>query len=112
MEIRENDTICIFAPLNNKLGIRETKRLINKLQKESRNIALDLTNVTDCTIDFFENIKNLALQKKIGIFNINSDIFALFLTMNLDKSLKLFVNEIDFQENSRQLLKREFSLVY
>ena len=56
MEIRENDTICIFAPLNNKLGIRETKKLINKLQKESRNIALDLSNVTDCTIDFFENV--------------------------------------------------------
>jgi hypothetical protein len=112
MEIRENNTICIFAPLSTNLNKRETQRLISNLKKETRKIALDLSHVTDCTIDFLENIKVIATEKNMGIFNINSVIFTLFLTMNLDKSLNLFVNEIDFIENSRQLLKRDFSLVY
>ena len=42
MEIRENDTLCILAPLSKKLDMYETERIFSELEKESRQIAMDL----------------------------------------------------------------------
>lgn len=111
MEIRDNEKVCIFAPLSPKLDKYESSRILNKISKERREIALDLRFVQDCTIDFIEALKEIASSKKIGIFNIPSDIFVLFNIMQIDKTVKLFVCEPDFEENSRQLINRQFSLV-
>ena len=45
------------------------------------------------------------------MFNIPSDLFVLFNVMNLDKSLELFVSEMDFEENAHQLINRKFKVV-
>ncbi len=111
MEVRYNNKICIFAPLSSKLDKRVCQRLFSKLSAENRQIALDLSYVNDCTVDFCEALTDLAKEKNIGIFNIPSDIFALFNIMNIDKCTNLFVSEIDFEENSRRLIRRKFSFV-
>lgn len=111
MEIRDNKKVCIIAPISNTLDKYRAKRIIKKIEEESRNIAIDLKYVSDCTIDFIESIVDLASKKDIGVFNIPSDIFVLFNIMNIDKSLKLYVSEIDFEEKSRQLINRKFSLI-
>ena len=111
MEIRENDTICIFAPLSKQLNEYESTRLIKDILNDTRDVAIDLQYTQDCTIDFINAIKTLAEKKKIGIFNIPSDIFALFNVMNIDKITNLFVSELDFIENQRQLINRKFLLV-
>ncbi len=111
MEIRDNEKVCIFAPLSPTLDKYESSRILKKISNESREIALDLRFVQDCTIDFIESLKEIASIKKIGIFNIPSDIFVLFNIMQIDKTVKLFVCEPDFEENSRQLINRQFSLV-
>ena len=110
MEIRENEKVCIIAPICAKIDQNRLKRIIAKIEKENRKIAIDLANVKDCTINFIETIKSLK-NREIGIFNIPSDIFVLFNIMNLDKYAKLYVSEIDFEEDSRQLINRKFSLV-
>lgn len=111
MEIRDTEKVCIFAPLSPKLDKRESSRILDKISKENREIALDLRFVQDCTIDFIETLKEIASIKSIGIFNIPSDIFVLFNIMQVDKTAKLFVCEPDFEENSRQLINRQFSIV-
>lgn len=111
MEIRDTEKVCIFAPLSPKLDKRESSRILDKISKENREIALDLRFVQDCTIDFIETLKEIASTKSIGIFNIPSDIFVLFNIMQVDKTAKLFVCEPDFEENSRQLINRQFSIV-
>ena len=111
MEIRENNEICIYAPLSTTINENESSRLITNIAKDSRKIGIDLINVNDCTIDFIENLKLISSNKKISLFNIPSDIFILFNTMNIDKSVHLYVNELDFIEGSRQLLNRNFSIV-
>lgn len=111
MEIRDNEKVCIYAPLSPKLDKRESSRLLKEISAESRQVALDLRFVQDCTIDFIESLKEIASTKKIGIFNIPSDIFVLFNIMKIDKTVKLFVCEPDFEENTRQLINRQFSLV-
>ena len=110
MEIRDNDKICIIAPICAKLDKYKTQRVLNRINRESRQVAIDLSYVQDCSIDFIEGIKALA-QKNLGIFNIPSDIFVLFNIMGLDKTANLYVSELDFEENSRQLINRKFSVI-
>lgn len=111
MEIRDTEKVCIYTPLSPKLDKHESSRILDKILKEKREIALDLRFVQDCTIDFIETLREISSIRCIGIFNIPSDIFVLFNIMQVDKKVKLFVNEPDFEENSRQLINRQFSIV-
>ncbi len=111
MEIRDNEKICIFAPLDGKLDYRESARLLKEISAETRQVGIDLKYVYDCTIDFIEALKTSAKTKQIAIFNIPSDIFALFNIMKLDKVVNLYVSENDFQNQTRRLINREFQLV-
>lgn len=110
MEIRDNDKICIITPLSAKLDSRKISKIVSMIINEKRNVALDLTYVQDCAIEFIEELKKIA-NRDLSIFNIPSDIFVLFNIMNVDKSIKLYVSEQDFKENSRQLINRQFAIV-
>ena len=111
MEIRDNEKVCIITPLSTKINEYETSKIIKEISNESRSVALDLSCVQDCTIDFLEKLQNICSIKKIGIFNISSDLFALFNVMNIDKFAKLFVSELDFEEDARQIINRRFKIV-
>ena len=110
MEIRDNNNICIITPLSTRLDGRKTDKIIARLLNEQRVVGLDLSYVQDCTIDFIDAIKGL-IDKNLGVFNINSDMFVLFNMMNLDKCVMLFVTESDFEHGARQLINRKFSLL-
>ena len=110
MEIRYSDKFLVIAPLTEKLDSYDIKKIANELSLESRKIGLDLNYACDCTIGFIEGLKNLCKTKDIGIFNIPSDIFAMFNFMKVDKSANLFVSELDFRENTRILVNRKFNL--
>ena len=110
MEIRDNKTICIIAPLSIKIDKRRIERLTNIIQRETRKIAVDLKYVQDCTFEFIEFVKSLS-NKDISFINIPSDIFVLFNVMNLDKDVKLFVSELDFEEDNHQIINRNFIVV-
>ena len=109
MEIKLKDNCRIITPLSPKLTDRETERLCEELINcyEDRT-ALDMSYVQDCTIEFIDEIKR---YKGISLFNINSDIFAIITSMNLDKTLKLFVSEMDFLADKHQLINRNFCIV-
>lgn len=109
MEINLKDNCRIITPLSPKLTDWEAERLDEEILNNAElRTALDMSLVQDCTIDFIEGIKK---HKNISMFNINSDIFAIFMSMDLDKTLKLFVSEIDFLNDKHQLINRKFSLV-
>ena len=109
MEITETDKYCLITPLSNKLNERETIKIIKEAESKQTKTALDMSFVNDCTIEFIEGIKNL---KNISLFNVQSDIFALLLSMNIDKFVNLFVTESDFLQNKRSLLNRKFNVFY
>ena len=108
MEIRSNENVCVIAPLSLKLD--KFDKILDKIEDEKRYVALDLSFVQDCTIEFIEMLRSLK-TKKIGIFNIPSDIFVLFNIMNVDKFVELFVSENDFEEKRRRLINRNFKLI-
>ena len=111
MEIRDNDNLCIFAPLGGKMDRYESQRLIKEISNESREVGIDLKYVYDCTIDFIEILKQTAKNKRIAIFNIPSDIFVLFNIMKLDKVVNLYVSENDFELHKRRLINRNLQLI-
>ena len=109
MEIKETEKYYIITPLSPKLSERESLRLSDEIiNNNSKKIGIDMTFVHDCTIDFINQLVNL---KNISLFNISSDILALLTSMNLDKSVALFVSEMDFLNDKHQLLNRHFSIV-
>ena len=111
MEIRENEKVCILAPLSASLNQYESTRIKRNIMKDNRMVAIDLSYVEECSIDFINTIKEVCAQKTIGIFNIPSDIFALFNIMQIDKIAQLFVSEMDFESCERQLINRCFRVV-
>ena len=111
MEIIQKDTISIITPFSPRLGKYEAKRLANVINQEARQIAINLNFVSDCTIEFIEELKNIAKIKNIGIFNIPSDIFTIFNIMKIDKTINLYTSELDFTEQKRQLINRSFSIL-
>ena len=110
MEIRENKNILIIAPICTKVDKFKSDMILEKIISEKRQVAIDLKYVQDCSIEFINTLKSLP-AKRIGVFNIPSDIFVLFNIMKVDKLVNLFVSEIDFKENSRLLINRQFRVL-
>ena len=109
MEINWIENCRIITPLSPKLTERETGRLSEELANDDQmRTAIDLSFVNDCTIDFIEEIKR---HEGISLFNISSDIFAILSCMNMDKTAKLFVSEMDFLNDKHQLINRKFNVV-
>lgn len=111
MEIVRKNGFNVITPFCPKLDKRTASSLFKHIENEEINVAINMDYVSDCTIEFIEELKNISNNKKIGIFNISSEIFALFNLMNLDKTIPLFVSEIDFEDNQRRLINRRFSVV-
>lgn len=109
MIITTSDNFCIITPITNSINDRETLRIKEEIKEnEGYNIALDLSNVDDCSIDFIELIKS---SNNISMFNICSDIFAIFNIMGIDRLANLFVSEFDFKTNKHRLLQRNFKII-
>ena len=110
MEIVQKENLSIITLLSPKLGKYEASRLIEKINQLANPIAINLNFVSDCTIDFIEALKEIN-NKNIGMFNIPSDIFAIFNIMKIDRTIALYTSEIDFEEQKRQLINRKFSII-
>ena len=99
MEILKKSNFDIITPFCPKLDKQTSSSLFAYIENEKKDIALNLDYVSDCTIDFIEELKKMASNKKIGVFNISSDIFALFNLMKIDKTISLYVTDVDFEED-------------
>lgn len=109
MIITTSNNFCIITPIANSINDRETLRIKEGIKEnEGYNIALDLSNVEDCSIDFIELIKS---SNNISLFNICSDIFAILNVMRIDRLANLFATEYDFKTNKHRLLQRKFKIV-
>lgn len=107
-----NQNFITIKPIYNNLNKTTTKKLFLKIKKYSSfRIGLDLSDVSDCTEDFIKYLLTYSQKQNIGIFNISSDIFALLISLNMDKFVKIFVNQDDFINNNNQLVNRNFRIV-
>ncbi len=107
MEIKVSDKYCIITPFSPNLNECEADKIASEINPNLR-VGLDLSYVSDCTIEFIDKISNF---KNISLFNISSDIFTLLNVMNLDKKINLFVSELDFLDDQHRIINRRFSIV-
>ena len=109
MEILFFDRNCIIKPFSPILNKREIERIKKELYQHSNyTIALDLSYVKDCTIDFINAILNIA---EINLYNVPSEILALLTMMGVDKKVNIFNSQLDFKERKRRLINRQLKIV-
>lgn len=112
MEITLSKHHCIIKPFAKKIDLRECKRILEAVADVRGNaLGFDLSFVEECSFEFIDYLKNISSEIEISLYNIPSDVFVLLSFMKLDKSVKLFVNEIDFKASSHQLIMRKFSVL-
>ncbi len=107
MEIKTFDKYCIITPFSSKLNEYEANKIASEIDSSLR-VGLDLSFVTDCTIEFIDKISKI---KNLSLFNISSDIFTLLNIMNLDRKINIFVSELDFLDDQHRIINRKFSIV-
>ena len=109
MEILFFDRNCIIKPFSPILNKREIERIKKELYQHSNyTIALDLSYVKDCTIDFINAVLNIA---EINLYNVPSDILALLTMMGIDKKVNIFNSQLDFKEGKRRLINRQLKIL-
>lgn len=88
----------------------EVLRLKTFLLKNSpsKRIAIDLGNIKIAHNCFFAMLKEFAASKKLSLFNIPTDVNLLLYLMNYNSYIKLYVNEMDFIDQKRELIYRNF----
>lgn len=75
---------------------------------EGCRLGLNLCNIDSVCHEFFEFLKETTENKKISLVEIPVQINALMHLMNYDKYAFSYINEIDFKESKRTLVKRNF----
>lgn len=75
---------------------------------KSKRVAIDLGNIKIAHNCFFEVLKEFAEHKKLSLFNIPPDVNLLLYLMNYNPYIKLYVNEMDFIDQKRELIYRNF----
>ena len=85
--------------------------LMNKMDLDTKPVALDLKEVESVTEDFFTFIKNFSETTKLTLLNIPSELFALLNLRRYDKNVKMFNNNLDFIEDKHELINRKFRIV-
>lgn len=75
-----------------------------------RQIGINLANITSARNEFFSLLKEFSDDRKICLYNLTADINLLLFIMNYNQYTHLYVNEDDFKEHKRNLVKREFKI--
>ena len=85
--------------------------LMDKMDLNTKPVALDLKEVESVTEDFFTFIKNFSETTKLTLLNIPSELFALLNLKRYDKNVRMFNNNLDFIEDKHELVNRRFHIV-
>ncbi len=89
-----------------KNKIINDKTILDILTKfKNKSLGLDMSCVETINSKLF--IENLLLNK-FKLFNLKNEVLVYLCLILKENNLKSFVNEFDFQENKRELVRRKF----
>jgi len=110
---KENSVGCILKLHSNIL----TFDLVFKLRKflnqfpSNKSVALNLHDVDYICVDFLEFLKETSKSRNLALTSLQSEILVLLNLTKYDNFAPIFLNDIDFLEQKRELLNRRFSVV-
>ncbi|HNW25206.1 MAG TPA: hypothetical protein PLG15_01140 [Candidatus Gastranaerophilaceae bacterium] len=109
----EKNSNCIFKLNSDNISsnlVYKLKKTFKKLPK-NKSVAINLQNVEYVCSEFLEFLKEFSKKREISLFNIQAEISALFYLTKYDKFAHIYLNDIDFYEQKRMLLNRNFSIL-
>ena len=107
-ETENHIILCPNFKIFSQKAVDEVTDLI-KNKPLSKNIAIDMSNVYSISDKFLEMINNSS--ERLILLNTPADIMVILNLTNSDKNVKLFANNIDLEEDKREIRNRKFSLV-
>lgn len=113
MNIRDVDDVCIVDTAGKALSQSDMTKL-RKIYKEkatTRRVGLDFTGIKSVEPEFFAFVKDVAERNKISLFNADSSIYLQLFVSQIDRYLNIYLNESDFCENKRSIVKRRLRVV-
>lgn len=113
MNIRDVDNVCIVDISGNDLSQADITKL-RKLYKEksvSTRIGIDFAQIKSVEPEFFALVKEAAGQKKLSVFNADSSVYLQLFVSQADRYLNLYLNERDFLEDKRSIVKRRLKVL-
>ena len=107
-ETENHIILCPNFKIFSQKAIDEVTNLLNK-QPRNKDIAIDMSNILSISDKFLDLINKS--EEKIILLNTPADIMVILNLTNSDKNVKLFTNNIDLEEDKRELRNRKFSVV-
>jgi hypothetical protein len=107
-ETENHIILCPKFKIFSQKAVDEVTNLITK-KPPTKDIAIDMSNVYSISDKFLEMINTA--QRKFTLLNTPADILVIINLTNSDKNVKLFTNNIDLEEDKRELRNRKFSIV-
>lgn len=109
----EKNSNCIFKVNSENISLEIVKKLKRVLEKTPKNkpLALNLQNVEYICCEFLEFLKDSSKKREISLFNLQAEISALFYLTKYDRFAHIYLNDIDFYEQKRMLLNRNFYII-
>ncbi len=78
---------------------------MNKLKKP---VVIDLDGVEDCVNDFYRLFE---MFSDLTLLNVESRMLSTIYMTGFDKFVTIYGENVSFQDKSRQLINRKFSIV-
>ena len=113
MKIREFDDFAVIDLAQGYIteqDIIEMGTYYNKKYPNKR-IAINTSNVSNFSLDFMEFLSLCARKNKISLFSLNNDIFLQLFISGINNCVDIYLDEQDFIEEKRLLVKRNLKLV-
>lgn len=113
MNIRDVNNVCIVDIAGKALSQSDISELrkIYKENSDSKRIGLNFEHIKAIEPEFLSLIKDAAEKNKLSVFNAQCDIYLQLFISKTDEFLNLYLNEGDFCEEKRSIVKRRLKLL-
>ncbi len=104
-DMKSHYVLSLNTPTITELNVCEMFTTLNRLNKP---VVIDLDGVDDCVNDFFRIFE---MFSDLTLLNVDSQILSAIYMTGFDKFVTIYGEDISYNDKSRSLVKRNFSLV-
>lgn len=104
-DMKSHYVLSLNTPTITEINVCEMFTTLNRLNKP---VVIDLDGVDDCVNDFFRIFE---MFSDLTLLNVDSQILSAIYMTGFDKFVTIYGEDISYNDKSRSLVKRNFSLV-
>lgn len=108
MEIKERGSHYVLTPNIQSITENDVRTINNTVTKLKKPVVIDMSGIDNCVNSFYYMLKKLG---NLTLINTESGLLTTLFITGFDKYVKIFTEEISYEDNSRALINRNFSIV-